>query len=410
MTSLSEVYRNVQNQLDNPQILDELFSAYARSSRHTSNQDIVQGLYRQVIDLGENKDRSHVNRADREQFYVDKYNRWISKILSIKFSPEKIAQLGKAGQEFQEFQQFLQSVGKINSYSDVINLRTNPSFNFDYDWEIEDFSWEHIQSYHMNFGREKRIDVKHRLYIGCQNQDVWKLLSIFSEKCENGNIPYYFKTPSFEIKRDDKIVIYADSENLAKYIDILNEIARENPEIVSRCGQPPILTGKVNEWIGIGDEPPRDEKGKHSFNEIRALAIDDAIEETLLNSLSSFMGQTVNYQGKNIRFEELFKQQAAKYIASKQSSNKNFKNLSQEQLQSMIERQLGGEITKGLSKLIAIKDNKTSPDINNFDKIFTINIGGQTIGIDIYGMDAITKTMIPVMQQILFSTRNKTNI
>ena len=406
MASLSEVYRNVQNPLDNPQTLDKLFSAYAKSSRHTRQQDIVQGLYRQVIDLNDNKDSSHINRADREQFYVDKYNRWISRMLSVRLSPEKITQLGKVGQEFQEFQQFLQSVGKVNSYSDVINLRTNPSFNFDYDWEIDDFSWEHIQSHHINFGKEKRIDVKHRLYIGCQNQDVWKLLSIFSEKCENGNIPYYFKTPSFEIPRDDKIVIYADSENLAKYIDILNEIARENPEIVSRCGQPPILTGKVNEWIGIGDEPPRDEKGNHSFNEIRALAIDDGIEETLLNSLSSFMGQTVNYQGKNVRFEELFKQYAAKYIASKQASNKNFKNLSQEQLQSIIERQLGGEIAKGLSKLIAIKDTKTSPDINNFDKIFTINIGGQTIGIDIYGMDAITKTMIPVMQQIDPNFRN----
>ena len=60
------------------------------------------------------------------------------------------------------------------------------------------------------------------------------------------------------------------ADNLLKYINILQEIAKENPEIIQRCGKPPILTGKIDGWIGIGDEPPKKNGKNQSYNSLRA--------------------------------------------------------------------------------------------------------------------------------------------
>ena len=51
------------------------------------------------------------------------------------------------------------------------------------------------------------------------------------------------------------MVIYADTKLLPYYLCILGEIEKEYPDIIKRCGRPPILSGVIRNWIGYGSEP-----------------------------------------------------------------------------------------------------------------------------------------------------------
>ena len=94
-----------------------------------------------------------------------------------------------------------------------------------------------------------------RLYINCNKQDLMQLAKLFVDKCDEREIPSYFKYCSNKSNRSDQMVIYSNLKELGDYIQILQEIGKENPEMIERCGQPPLLTGKIDKWIGIGDEP-----------------------------------------------------------------------------------------------------------------------------------------------------------
>ncbi len=94
-----------------------------------------------------------------------------------------------------------------------------------------------------------------RLYINCNKQDLMQLAKLFVDKCDEREIPSYFKYCSNKSNRSDQMVIYSNLKELDDYIQILQEIGKENPEMIERCGQPPLLTGKIDKWIGIGDEP-----------------------------------------------------------------------------------------------------------------------------------------------------------
>lgn len=211
---------------------------------------------------------------------------------------------------------------------DITRLKSNPLFEEDINgWELND-GWEHIKSQYISGRQESKIPVKHRLYIGCQNQDMWKLAQLFKSKCESQQIPFYFKLGSSS-ERDDKMVVYADTDNLANYISAFQEIAQEHPEIVERCGEPPALTGTIDNWIGIGDEPPLKSNGENqSYNSLRADIFEAAIEETLLSSIKDFKGQNVTFDGKQVKFNDLFIEQAAGTIQTP-SKQKNQEKQSQ---------------------------------------------------------------------------------
>lgn len=114
-----------------------------------------------------------------------------------------------------------------------------------------------------------------RLYINCNKSDLMTLANLFTEKCSAQKFPIYFKySTNNNSKRADQMVIYSNIDNLSDYIQILQEIAQEHPDIIERCGQPPLLTGKINEWIGIGDEPAT---SGTSYTEVRANIIENVL-------------------------------------------------------------------------------------------------------------------------------------
>lgn len=413
MVKLTDIYSSVESPLDNQEILQQIVSAYAKSNR----TDIFgrSDLYSSLVKMNQTKDSSQINVDDKEAFMVEAYNQWIENMLNL--DDAHIQYLEKSrGMDARQMQQYLRSFGKVSSMNDIKKLKSNPLFDEEINgWELND-GWEHIKSQYISGRIEERISVKHRLYVGCQNQDMWKLAQLFKSKCEEQQIPFYFKLGASS-ERDDKMVIYADTDNLRNYISVLQEIAQEYPEIIQRCGEPPALTGKIDGWIGIGDEPPKKENGEsQSYNTLRADIFENSIEEVLLNDITEFKGKDVTFNGKLTRFNDLFMEQATQTILENlKNLTKNRKlfvtklnelglkesDLTGEKFKEHIKAHLRKKIQKGLDQLINIKDVKTQLGGSNGEAIFTIPTrDGKSISINTYDMDRIIKGMVPIMQQI----------
>lgn len=134
------------------------------------------------------------------------------------------------------------------------------------DWIHNESGAIHIRSDEINLGTSfENKKVKHRIYINSNIKDKWKIADLFRDKCEERKLPYYFKL--FNEDQQDNMVIYAYTEYLAQYVDIIQELEKENPDIMGRCGEPPILTrNSISRYMGIADEPGKQFEGKYSFN------------------------------------------------------------------------------------------------------------------------------------------------
>ena len=189
MVKLSEIYDNVENPLDNPTILQKIIEAYSKSSR----TDVFgsSDIYNSLVKMNHTRDNSGIDLSDKEVFLVETYNQWIENVLNL--GEQDIKRLEGAGIKAKEMQEYLQSFGKVSSLQDIQKLTNNSLFDDEKNgWEVND-GWEHIKSQYISARKESRIPVKHRLYVGCQNQDMWKLAREFKNKCEEQQIPYYFK-------------------------------------------------------------------------------------------------------------------------------------------------------------------------------------------------------------------------
>ena len=410
MGKLGDVYSSVENPLDNEEILQNIVKAYSKSNRTSLLGS--SNLYSSLVKMNQTKDSSQINLDDRETFMVEAYNQWIENML--KLDDAHIQYLEKSrGMDAKQMQQYLRGFGKVSSMDDIKRLKSNPLFEEEINgWELQD-GWEHIKSQYISGRTENRIQVKHRLYVGCQNQDMWKLAQLFKSKCQEQQIPFYFKLGSSS-ERDDKMVIYADTDNLGNYISALQEIAQEHPEIMQRCGEPPALTGKIDGWIGIGDEPPLKANGKNqSYNSLRADIFENAIEEAVLNELREFKGKDVTFNGKQTKFNDLFMEQAAQFILEKLDENKDrFEtqlpklglkdaDLTNDKFKEHIKIHLRKNIQKGIDKLVDVKDQKAELCGSNSQEIFAIPTReGKKISVNTLDMDSIIKRMVPIMQQI----------
>lgn len=100
-------------------------------------------------------------------------------------------------------------------------------------------------------------DVKHRIYINSSLDVTKQIVEKFMKECEDGNIPFMLKYAVKPHKRNDGIVISSDTPFFKRHIEILRKIAKENPELIEKCGTPHLLTANLDNWMGIADECDR---------------------------------------------------------------------------------------------------------------------------------------------------------
>ena len=167
---------------------------------------------------------------------------------------------------------------KFYSKYSIINEKDEQIKNILCKYSYEHWSiWHHIFASKILLNDELNFDVEHRLYLNTDLSSIHEIMKYYLEKCFKYNIPFYFKYCE-QTTRNDCIVIYTNTDNLAKNIEILREIKKEHPELSSRIYYPPILTGPIDEWIGYGSEP-KQQITNISFNEKRSEIIYPIIEK-----------------------------------------------------------------------------------------------------------------------------------
>ena len=131
--------------------------------------------------------------------------------------------------------------------------------------------------------------------------------------------------------RSDNVLVYCSYDDAAYIIEQINFIRKNNPELFEDCEKLNPFLGKIDGYIGVGEEPtvkdPKDPKHNFSFTQARACAITEYINESKAklyrkigdsarNETKTSVGGTISYRDTLIqRYIAAFKVEIEQKIA-----------------------------------------------------------------------------------------------
>lgn len=306
---LMELYNQIHNPIDDISVIEKLINAYANSLKGFGG---YYGQLTKTVQKEHNKGQYY--REDADRFYAMLFNKWKNSIVAM--TRDEFVELykqGSYGQDFIKMRNYLKNIPDVSTMKEADEIFYGSKGDKELEDALEKYSWKsfgggsgwiHVCSRYLTAKKDQYPNVEHRLYLDTESLDTYKMTTYLVEKCDEHNLPYYFKFDQYA-DRDDTIVIYSSTENLTKYVEILQEIKREHPELVSRAKEPPVLTGKIDGWIGYGSEPAKTPDGqRHSFNEIRAKVLESSIGKVTKQWIMNHRNQQITYQGQKMLFQE----------------------------------------------------------------------------------------------------------
>lgn len=306
---LMELYDQIRNPIDDPNVIEKLINVYANSSKGFGG---YYGQLTKTVQKEHNKGQYYCEDADK--FYAMLFNKWKNSIVSM--TRDEFVELykqGSYGQDFIKMRNYLKDIPDVSTMKEADEIFYGSKDDKELENALEKYSWKsfgsdsgwiHICSRYLTAKKDQYPSIEHRLYLDTESLDTYKMTTYLVEKCDEHHLPYYFKFDQYA-DRDDTIVIYSSTENLTKYVEILQEIKEEHPELISRTKEPPVLTGKIDGWIGYGSEPATSpDGGRHSFNEIRAKVLENSIEKVTKQWIMNNRNQQIIYQGQNLSYQD----------------------------------------------------------------------------------------------------------
>ena len=380
MKNYKELYEKIENPLNDDEVVRKLIEGYSDELR-------TKQYYNKLVQVNyKEKKYKEINMEDKDRLVSQIFNDW-KKDLTLNIKDDEIKKYNK---DFPYLREFLKNTPYVKSAKEFFKIKRK----VDGDEKLEIIypkytpfshgkSWTYISHNSINPSKYKKIIVDHRLYLNTENIDTYKVMELFRNKCKERELDYHFKF-SDRGDRDDTIVIYSDDKKLSKYLEILEEIKKEEPEIIKRAQTPPMLTGKIDGWIGYGSEPSLDENGKNtkSFNSSRSGIIQNAISKETIKWLRENKELTKEDLGLN----EYLTKQISDDIKDKY--NRMDKSVDEPEFQEKLLKRLEKEIEKNKSELLEGK----------FDKIKEFNIDGLDIEVD---SEMIQRAFRPFSKKIL---------
>lgn len=310
-TPLKDFYERLKNPLDDPEIINNLIRVYSLSTNN------LGGFYGRLSETfcDEKKYKRKYFPASKDNFYASLFNKWKASVIQLKKE-------GRLAQHAEVLYQKLSKIPDTKTFEEVQNIVYSDEDIEKFYWDSYFSSWTHVKSHHIDMASKDRLDtIEHRLYVSTEGVVVHDFAMCFINKCLQRNIPYYFKFDD-DCARDDSFVIYADTKHLMDYVSILEEIKKEHPKLVELCKTPPVLTGRVNEFVGYGSEPSPDEKGKNrSFNDVRAKLLERSFDKTLMDWITTNSNMRINYMNRVVTIGDWICHEIANTIYGKHKSN-----------------------------------------------------------------------------------------
>lgn len=378
MKNYHEMYEKIENPLNDDEVVRKLIEGYSDELR-------TKQYYKKLVQVNyKEKKYTGINMEDKDRLVSQIFNDW-KKDLTLNIKDDEIKKYNK---DFPYLREFLKNTPYVKSAKEFFKIKRK----VDEDEKLEIIypkytpfshgkSWTYISHNSINPSKYKKIIVDHRLYLNTENIDTYKVMELFRNKCKERELDYHFKFSDIG-NRDDTIVIYSDDKKLSKYLEILEEIKKEEPEIVKRAQTPPMLTGKIDGWIGYGSEPKLDEDGNtNSFNNIRSGIIQNAISKETIKWLRENKELTKENTGLNEYLtKQIFDDIKDKY--------RMVKSVDEPEFQEKLLKRLEKEIEKNKSEILEGK----------FDKIKEFNIDGLDIEVD---SEMIQRAFRPFSKKIL---------
>ena len=388
MKNYHEMYEKIENPLNDDEVVRKLIEGYSDELR-------TKQYYNKLVQVNyKEKKYKGINMDDKDRLVSQIFNEWKNDITK-NISDEDIKSY--KNQDFVRLRECIKNIPDIKDFkenSKVFNRLTKldkldkdskktklTDIYEDYAPFFHGSTWTYISHNSINPSKYKKIIVDHRLYLNTENIDTYKVMELFRNKCKERELDYHFKF-SDRGDRDDTIVIYSDDKKLSKYLEILEEIKKEEPEIVKRAQTPPMLTGKIDGWIGYGSEPKLDEDGNtNSFNNVRSGIIQNAISKETIK----WIRENKELRKEDLGLNEYLTKQIYDDIKDKY---RMYKTVHEDQFQEKLLKRLEKEIEKNKSELLEGK----------FDKIKEFNIDGINIEVD---SQMIQRAFRPFSKKIL---------
>ena len=389
MKNYQEIYEKIENPLNDDEVVRKLIEGY-------SDELGTKKYYKKLTEVyHDQKKYTGINVKDKDKFVSEIFNEW-KKDITRNISDEDIKSYNN--QNFARLRECIKDIPDIKDFKENLKVfnRLNKLDKLDKDSKkteltkiYKDYAaffpegtWTYITYNNINPSKYKNFIVDHRLYLNTENIDTYKVMELFRNKCKERELNYLFKFAE-KGDRDDTIVIYSDDRKLSKYLEILEEIKKEEPEIVKRAQTPPMLTGKIDGWIGYGSEPPLDENGKNtnSFNNVRSGIIQNAISKETIK----WIRENKELRKEDLGLNEYLTKQIYDDIKDKY---RMYKTVHEDQFQEKLLKRLEKEIEKNKSELLEGK----------FDKIKEFNIDGINIEVD---SQMIQRAFRPFSKKIL---------
>lgn len=317
---LMELYNRLQNPLDNPKTIEKLIHAYANSAGHW------RGFYGDLVtNVQKNYNRGSHYQEDRDEFHAMLFNKWKNSIVAV--TSQEYAELyrrGSYGDDFIKMRNYLKTIPDVSTMKEADEIFYGKKGDSQLEEALEKYSWRHIgsdsewthvMSRYLTAKKDIRPTEEHRLYLNTELQDTYKMVTYLVEKFDAHHIPYYFKFAEYS-DRADTIVIYSSTENLTKCVEILQEIKREHPDLISRLKEPPILTGKIERWLGYGSEPDKLNGESQSFNSIRSRFFLETIGKATKQWIVAHLNQQIVYQGQGMSFQDYLAMKSTEKLIS----------------------------------------------------------------------------------------------
>lgn len=164
-----------------------------------------------------------------------------------------------------------------NSFSDANVIRMFELLN----WFSPINRQEDIMSFKANYlltGEKK--DARKTVFIAVvpNKINVTEFTNEYLKRCDKYNVSYDLDIP-YDKYSKRVIRINSTVEDLGKNLAIIEDISEKFPEMIKKMEKPPVLCGKINNWIGIGAFSAKElERSGCGYTEKRANLIVDAIE------------------------------------------------------------------------------------------------------------------------------------
>ena len=226
------------------------------------NSDFEHSLYDKLV--GNNGIRSVYPLYQDDLFEKVKFTSWVNLIIESSKDKKVLKELSNT-HKFQRKEDIERFVWDFKE--------KNPMFS---NYPMSSRSWNRMNSNASLTGTKySQGEMKHALYLSLDNNKVYNFINMLTISCMQAKVPfeYHFRV---DYEADDKVVVYAIDESLESIIKIIDSIVENNPKLINKERQLPILTSKIRPWLGYGSG--FDKTG--SFNKLRSLILEEAIFET----------------------------------------------------------------------------------------------------------------------------------